>query len=146
MSAAASRRGGPERVDALISVGAHVEQVEEVGADSSGEAASAAFLSGALARLARREIMSLVVEGGPTLQGAFWRAGLVDRLELFITPGAVGAEGVEWAPLPDGAIASLAELTARPVGDDVRIEGFVLEGSRGSRGSEGSEGHVHGAR
>lgn len=140
MSVAASCSREPGRVDALASVGAHVEQVDEAEAEGTGEAASAAFLQGALARLARREIMSLVVEGGPALHAAFWRAGLVDRVELFISPRAVGADGVEWAPMPDGGIASLAELTATPVGDDVRIEGFVLDGSRGSRGSVGSEG------
>jgi diaminohydroxyphosphoribosylaminopyrimidine deaminase / 5-amino-6-(5-phosphoribosylamino)uracil reductase len=135
MSLASSRSREPARADALEGVGAQLELIEEVELDGRGEAASAAFLRGALARLARREIVSLVVEGGPALHGAFWRAGLVDRVELFVSPRAVGPDGVEWAPMPDGSIASLAELTARPVGDDVRIEGFVLEGSRGSTGS-----------
>jgi diaminohydroxyphosphoribosylaminopyrimidine deaminase/5-amino-6-(5-phosphoribosylamino)uracil reductase len=140
MSNASSRLREPARADALERVGAQLELIEEVELDGRREAASAAFLRGALARLARREIVSLVVEGGPALHGAFWGAGLVDRVELFISPRAVGADGVEWTPMPDGSIASLAELTARPVGDDVRIEGFVLEGSRGL---EGSQGHVH---
>ena len=133
MSLASSRSREPARADALEGVGAQLELVEDV--DGSGEAASAGFLRGALARLARREILSLVVEGGPTLHGAFWRAGLVDRVELFVSPRVVGPDGVEWAPMPDGSIASLVELTAGPVGDDVRIEGFVQEGSRGSEGS-----------
>jgi diaminohydroxyphosphoribosylaminopyrimidine deaminase/5-amino-6-(5-phosphoribosylamino)uracil reductase len=133
-----SRARESARADALESVGAELELIEEVEVEleGSGDAASAAFLRRALARLAGREIVSLVVEGGPSLHGAFWRAGLVDRVELFVTSHAVGPDGVAWAPMPDGSIASLAELTARPVGDDVRIEGFVLGGS---------EGHVHGA-
>jgi len=65
------------------------------------------------------------VEGGPVLHKAFWRAGLVDRVELFVSPTAVGSDGLEWSALPDGSIASLDELTAGPVGDDVRIEGYV---------------------
>jgi riboflavin biosynthesis pyrimidine reductase len=96
---------------------------------------STAFLEEALARLARREITSLIVEGGPVLHEAFWTAGLVDRIELFVSPRGVGIDGVRWAALPDGSLASLAELTARPVGDDVRIEGFVR--SRSSTGSRG---------
>ncbi len=141
MSLASPR--APARADALTAVGALVEFVDEGEPGDSGDVASATFLSDALARLARREIVSLVVEGGPALHGAFWRAGLVDRVELFVSPRAVGADGVEWAPMPDGSIASLAELTAAPVGDDIRIEGFVLEGSGGSRGSGGSGGYVH---
>jgi diaminohydroxyphosphoribosylaminopyrimidine deaminase / 5-amino-6-(5-phosphoribosylamino)uracil reductase len=123
MSLASSRPRWPARAEALEGVGAQLELVDDP--DGSGEAASAAFLRGALARLARREIISLVVEGGSSLHGAFWRAGLVDRVELFISPRAVGSDGVSWASLPDGSIASLAELTARPVGDDVWVEGFV---------------------
>ena len=129
------------RRDALAAAGAELEFVEEPDADA--EIASAGFLRAALARLAAREIMSLIVEGGPVLHRAFWRAGLVDRVELFVSPLAIGGDGVAWSALPDGSIASLTALTARPVGDDVRIEGFVLEGSTGSTGSDGSEGYVH---
>ncbi len=124
MSLTSSRPRWPARAEALEGVGAQLELVDDPQ-DGGGEAASAAFLRGALARLGGREIISLVVEGGPSLHGAFWRAGLVDRVELFISPRAIGSEGVSWAALPDGSIASLAELTARPVGDDARIEGFV---------------------
>ena len=111
------------RAEALVAAGAQLEVIDE--RDVTPENASAAFLQDALTRLAGREVLSLIVEGGPVLHGAFWRAGLVDRIELFVSPNAIGAEGVEWSALPDGSVASLAELTARPVGDDVRIEGFV---------------------
>ena len=47
------------------------------------------------------------------LHRAFWRAGLVDRVELFVSPLAIGA-GEWWEALPDGSIASLTALTARP--------------------------------
>jgi diaminohydroxyphosphoribosylaminopyrimidine deaminase/5-amino-6-(5-phosphoribosylamino)uracil reductase len=102
------------RAEALVAAGAQVECIAEPS-----------FLRAALARLASREVMSLIVEGGPMLHEAFWRAGLVDRVELFVSPAAIGAEGVEWGALPAGSIASLVDLTARPIGDDVRIEGFV---------------------
>jgi hypothetical protein len=44
---------------------------------------------------------------------------------LFLSPIVLGSGGVEWMPLPQGAIAGLANLTARPLGDDVMIEGDV---------------------
>ena len=128
---AAGREGA--RRSALEAAGAQLELIE--AAEVPGVAGSTAFLGEALARLARREITSLVVEGGPVLHEAFWAAGLVDRIELFVSPRGVGIDGVRWAALPDGSLASLAELTARPVGDDVRIEGFVR--SRSSTGSRG---------
>ena len=111
------------RGEALVAAGARVECVQEPA--GSGEVASPSFLRAALARLASEDVMSLIVEGGPVLHAAFWRARLVDRVELFVSPEAIGSGGVEWGALPPGSIASLVELTARPVGDDVRIEGFV---------------------
>ncbi len=71
-----ARAGAPERAAALVAAGAQVEVVAEC--EGGGEAASAAFLRAALARLARQDVMSLIVEGGPVLHEAFWRAGLVD--------------------------------------------------------------------
>jgi diaminohydroxyphosphoribosylaminopyrimidine deaminase/5-amino-6-(5-phosphoribosylamino)uracil reductase len=114
--------------DALAAAGAELEVIDEPGDDGPE---SRAFLRAALRRLARREVTNLVVEGGPTLHAACWRAGVVDRVELFVSPRAIGAAGVPWTALPDGGIASLAGLTASPVGEDVRIEGYVE--------------HVHGA-
>jgi diaminohydroxyphosphoribosylaminopyrimidine deaminase/5-amino-6-(5-phosphoribosylamino)uracil reductase len=36
--------------------------------------------------LAKREITSCLLEGGPTLAGSFWREGLIDRLVAIIAP------------------------------------------------------------
>jgi diaminohydroxyphosphoribosylaminopyrimidine deaminase/5-amino-6-(5-phosphoribosylamino)uracil reductase len=109
-------------VDALVAAGAEVLLIE---AENPGEQESSSFLRAALERLATRELTSMVVEGGPTLHDACWRAGLVDRVELFVSPRAIGPHGVPWAMLPDGSIASLSDLRAMPVGDDVLIEGYV---------------------
>jgi diaminohydroxyphosphoribosylaminopyrimidine deaminase / 5-amino-6-(5-phosphoribosylamino)uracil reductase len=107
------------RVHGLIEAGAQVELVDP-----------ASFLESAARRLGEFGITSMVVEGGPTLQQAFWNARLVDRIELFIAPKAVGAGGVPWIDLGPGGLASLRELTASPAGNDVLVEGFV-------------EGYVH---
>jgi len=71
-----------------------------------------------------RERSLVMLEGGPTLAGAFIRAGLVDRLVLYLAPTLLGA-GV---PVLSGTgIDSLAEGIAldiddvRRVGPDVRV-------------------------
>ena len=70
-------------------------------------------------------ITSLVVEGGPALHKAFFDAALVDRVELFVSPRPLGPDGVDWMNVPEPVIARLTGLSARPVGDDVMIEGYV---------------------
>jgi riboflavin biosynthesis pyrimidine reductase len=52
-------------------------------------------LPAVLHRLAERNIVSLLLEGGPGLALAFADAGLVDRVELIVTPHVLG-QGVRW--------------------------------------------------
>jgi diaminohydroxyphosphoribosylaminopyrimidine deaminase/5-amino-6-(5-phosphoribosylamino)uracil reductase len=118
-STPASLRQDAGRAEALATAGATLEAVD------ADDGSSDHFLHAALARLGELDVVSLLVEGGPTLHDAFWRAGLVDRVELFVSPLAVGTEGVDWISLGDGTLAGLRELSARPVGDDVLIEGYV---------------------
>ena len=81
--------------------------------DGSGEAPPRRSSAARSAVSRAGSVMSLVVEGGPVLHGAFWRAGLVDRVELFVSPGADRRRTASSGrALPDGSIASLAELTA----------------------------------
>ena len=73
----------------------------------------------ALVLLASRGISSLIVEGGAALHRAFWDAGLVDRVQIYMTPHRLGAQGVEWlATLPPGIIT-------RQLGDDNLLEAYV---------------------
>ncbi|HEX6838310.1 MAG TPA: bifunctional diaminohydroxyphosphoribosylaminopyrimidine deaminase/5-amino-6-(5-phosphoribosylamino)uracil reductase RibD, partial [Polyangia bacterium] len=44
--------------------------------------------------LGRREILSLLVEGGGQVHGAFLAAGLADEVALFVAPKLIGAGGV----------------------------------------------------
>ena len=110
------------RADELSRAGAQIEFVERPNA---GVANDAGFIAAALRALARRNIMAMTLEGGPTLQQSFWRAGLVDRVDLFVSPHALGTDGVEWGGLPGGSVVFLHELSAAPIGADVRIEGYV---------------------
>jgi diaminohydroxyphosphoribosylaminopyrimidine deaminase/5-amino-6-(5-phosphoribosylamino)uracil reductase len=86
----------------------------------------------ALARLAGEGVQSLLVEGGPTLAGAFLRAGLIDKLVLFLAPKLVG--GDDAPPLFAGRGArTLAEavplrgLQVGRAGEDVVLTAYVHE-------------------
>jgi diaminohydroxyphosphoribosylaminopyrimidine deaminase/5-amino-6-(5-phosphoribosylamino)uracil reductase len=87
-------------------------------------------LRSALAELGRREMTSLLLEGGPALAGAFAAAGEIDELRLFIAPlligagrSAIEAEGV--AAIAEAAKALAIE--AARVGDDVLIGARMRE-------------------
>jgi diaminohydroxyphosphoribosylaminopyrimidine deaminase/5-amino-6-(5-phosphoribosylamino)uracil reductase len=84
-------------------------------------------LAPALARLAARDVVSLLVEGGPQLQRAFAEAGLIDRMQLVRAPHALGY-GV-----PAFAMPSAAAFT-RPLGDDLLVE-FDVHRAGGSNGA-----------
>ena len=78
-----------------------------------------------LRALAAEGVQSLLLEGGPTLAGAFLRAGLVDKLLLFVAPLLAGA-GPGLADRLDAPL-TLARLTTRQVGDDILLEAYLRE-------------------
>ena len=78
-----------------------------------------------LRALAAEGVQSLLLEGGPTLAGAFLRAGLVDKLLLFVAPTLSGS-GPGLADRLDAPI-TLARLSYRPVGGDVLLEAYLRE-------------------
>jgi diaminohydroxyphosphoribosylaminopyrimidine deaminase/5-amino-6-(5-phosphoribosylamino)uracil reductase len=76
-----------------------------------------------LRALADEGVQSLLLEGGPTLAGAFLRADLVDKVLLFVAP-LIGGAGPEFAP----DLAKPVHLTgfqAERIGDDVVLSGYV---------------------
>lgn len=78
-----------------------------------------------LRALAAEGVQSLLLEGGPTLAGAFLRAGLVDKLLLFVAPTLSGS-GLGLADRLDAPL-TLARLRSRRVGDDVLLEAYLRE-------------------
>lgn len=78
-----------------------------------------------LRALAAEGVQSLLLEGGPTLAGAFLRAGLVDKLLLFVAPTLSGS-GPGLADRLDAPL-TLARLRSRRVGDDVLLEAYLRE-------------------
>ena len=103
----------PDRSRALEKAGAVLEPIER------GE------LPRAFARLADREVTSLVLEGGVTLQAAAWAAGLVDAVHLYIAPITLGPEGVSWLDPKVVAGAALVDRRVTTCGPDTLIEGYV---------------------
>jgi diaminohydroxyphosphoribosylaminopyrimidine deaminase/5-amino-6-(5-phosphoribosylamino)uracil reductase len=78
-----------------------------------------------LAVLASEGVQSLLLEGGPTLAGAFFAEGLVDKLLVFVAPKLAGAgpRAFERARTR----ATLRRLTALPVGEDLLLSAYVNE-------------------
>jgi len=82
-----------------------------------------------LAELHRREVRSVLIEGGPTLVAAFVRAGLVDAVRWYIAPALLGAGP---SALGDAGMSTIAEalrlsvVDVARVGDDVRIDARVV--------------------
>jgi diaminohydroxyphosphoribosylaminopyrimidine deaminase/5-amino-6-(5-phosphoribosylamino)uracil reductase len=102
---------------------ARARELERAGAEL--EPVSGGGLSDAFARLGARQIMSLVLEGGATLQSAAWGAGLVDAVHLYVAPVTLGAGGVPWIDPGRVPVASLADRRTLPLGPDVFMEGYV---------------------
>ncbi|MCU1587773.1 MAG: diaminohydroxyphosphoribosylaminopyrimidine deaminase, partial [Frankiales bacterium] len=77
-----------------------------------------------LAELGERGVVSVLLEGGPTLAGAFLRAGLVDRVIGYIAPALLGAGPQAVLDAGVGTIDDAIRLQLDDVtrlGDDLRL-------------------------
>lgn len=80
--------------------------------------------------LAKREITSVLVEGGPTLNWSLLAAGLVDKIVVFIAPKLVGG-AANLSLLAGTGVESLAEsipvrqMAWRRVGPDLQLVGWL---------------------
>ncbi len=119
---AVTEKAPTERIEQLSNAGAEVWRLP---LDSNGQV----DLFELLKRLAERDVVSLLVEGGSELSGSFLKQHLVDRVIFFIAPlliggrnavPAIGGEGFE--KLRDAV--RLSEVKFRKLGDD-----FVLMAS-----------------
>ena len=78
-----------------------------------------------LAALAGEGVRSLLLEGGPTLAGAFLAAGLVDKLMVFTAPTVSGAGPVAFGALQEPL--ALRHGSVERIGDDVLLTGYLRE-------------------
>lgn len=76
-----------------------------------------------LRALAALDVQSVLVEGGPSLHRALLDEGVVDEVHLYVASMVLGRQGVPW--LGDRPASSLSSLTARALGRDVFLEGYV---------------------
>lgn len=92
-------------------------------------------LVSALAELARRRVVSLLVEGGARVHGALLDAELVDRVAVFIAPCLLGdAQGLPLAagqkPRTLADAFRLVEPELLSLGDDVLVRGALASAGR----------------
>ena len=69
-------------------------------------------------------VVSVLLEGGPTLAGAFVRAGLVDRVVGYVAPALLGDGRAALGPAGVGTIGAMHRLRLDDVtrtGEDVRL-------------------------
>jgi diaminohydroxyphosphoribosylaminopyrimidine deaminase/5-amino-6-(5-phosphoribosylamino)uracil reductase len=82
-------------------------------------------LEAELARLGGEGVQSLLLEGGATLAGAFFRAEVVDKLLLFVAPTLSG-EGPGLVSALDEPVP-LTRLSSRRIGQDLLLTAYVHE-------------------
>jgi diaminohydroxyphosphoribosylaminopyrimidine deaminase/5-amino-6-(5-phosphoribosylamino)uracil reductase len=121
---ACTRRARPRNVARLTRQGAEVIMCKEEGGRVS--------LADLLARLAERDVTSLLVEGGEELLGGFFDRGLVDRVVAVTAPKIIGGKGAK-SPVGGRGVGrlddawALRETRRRSLGDDVLLEGYFAD-------------------
>lgn len=101
-------------------------EVLPVNANSNGRV----DLKALMLELGRREITSLLIEGGGEVHSSALKAGIADKIVWFIAPLIIGGQG---APGPVGGegVASLKEaitlkqITMKKFGQDIYVEGYL---------------------
>lgn len=94
-------------------------------------------LRAALAALAARGVVHLLVEGGGAVAASFLAAGLVDRLALVLSPRVLGG-GLGWGgesgPARMAEALRLRDLTVERLGDDLLVQGAPVPALAARRG------------
>jgi diaminohydroxyphosphoribosylaminopyrimidine deaminase/5-amino-6-(5-phosphoribosylamino)uracil reductase len=82
----------------------------------------------ALAELRKRGVVSVLLEGGPTLAGAFWAEGLIDKVVGYYAPALLGSG--RFPVLIGGGIDTISAAgrlvlhDVTRIGDDVRLTSY----------------------
>ena len=84
-----------------------------------------------LQELARRDLLSVLVEGGGVILGGFFDRGLVDKLHAVIAPIIIGAADAPAAVAGRGAYRMadalhLRDITVERLGEDILVTGYPV--------------------
>jgi diaminohydroxyphosphoribosylaminopyrimidine deaminase/5-amino-6-(5-phosphoribosylamino)uracil reductase len=84
-------------------------------------------LNAILAELGRRDILSVLLEAGPALNGASLAADLVHKLVLFYAPKIAGEVSVPFAYIPKLNRMLLQDLRIKQFGPDFGVEAYLQD-------------------
>jgi diaminohydroxyphosphoribosylaminopyrimidine deaminase / 5-amino-6-(5-phosphoribosylamino)uracil reductase len=84
-------------------------------------------LSSALVELGRHEVLSVLLEAGPTMNGAALAAGIVQKLFLFYAPRISGENRVPLALAPKLSLPPLSKVRTQQFGQDFAIEAYLQD-------------------
>lgn len=120
---ATTARAGGEAIEAWAATGADVVSFDQ-------DETEGVSLPELLAHLGKRDVQSVLLEGGATLAWSFVREELVDRVVLYLAPKLIGGAqapgvlmGEGFAPI--GGAATLDIVSVERIGDDLRVEADV---------------------
>jgi diaminohydroxyphosphoribosylaminopyrimidine deaminase / 5-amino-6-(5-phosphoribosylamino)uracil reductase len=82
-------------------------------------------LSSVLAELGKRDILSVLLEAGPTLNGAALRAGIVHKLILFYAPKIAGDGHVPFAHGAKLGASAIQDVRFKQFGPDFAVEAYL---------------------
>jgi diaminohydroxyphosphoribosylaminopyrimidine deaminase/5-amino-6-(5-phosphoribosylamino)uracil reductase len=108
------------KIKSLIDAGAQVEVIPQQNGRLS--------LPAVLASLGERGVLSLLLEGGCSVNGAFLQQNLVDKVVLFYSQQILGDQAVPFAEgifSPSEIEQSLHRVTRASLGPDLRVEGYL---------------------
>jgi diaminohydroxyphosphoribosylaminopyrimidine deaminase / 5-amino-6-(5-phosphoribosylamino)uracil reductase len=84
-------------------------------------------LESVLVELGRREILSVLLEAGPTLNGAALGASIIDKLFLFYAPKIAGDNRVPFAVAPKLNLAPVQQVRTQFFGPDFAVEAYLRD-------------------
>jgi len=84
-------------------------------------------LGATIAELGRREILSVLLEAGGTLNSAALAAGIVDKMRVFFAPVVAGSASTPEATERLRVMQYLRNITVKPFGPDFAVEGYFRD-------------------
>jgi diaminohydroxyphosphoribosylaminopyrimidine deaminase/5-amino-6-(5-phosphoribosylamino)uracil reductase len=84
-------------------------------------------LEAVLTELGGRELLSVLLEAGPTLNGAALLAGIVHKLFLFYAPKISGEPRVPFAIAPNLKLPQLQKVRTQSYGPDIAVEAYLQD-------------------